>query len=114
MFYINPIDEFNNEIYSDDFLSFLYEEFNKSPDENIFYINFDYLLENSKTIQFDPKWDFNPFIAAQDVYGSKYYYKILLLVNSLPSFVYFNSNYLNGELKIVPLSILKNLMKTKI
>ena len=111
MNYVNPLTEFEDEIYSDDFLTFLFEQFSKPPFENIFVKNLDYLRENSTTIEFKDEWNQNPYRASMDVYGSKFFYKILLLVNGVPSISFFTPAYLNKQLRVVPLNKLTELMK---
>ena len=111
MSYVNPLTEFEEEIYSDDFLTFLFEQFSKPPFENLFVKNLSYLKENCKIVEFKDEWDQNPFRAAEDIYGNKFFYKILLLINGAPSITFFTPTYLNRRLCVVPLNKLTELMK---
>ena len=110
--YINPEYEFNEEIYADDILSFIFSEFNKPPYENVFVKNYDYFISNSKQIEFNPKWNYNPYLASQDLYGNKFYYKLLLHLNPIPSLLFFNKDYL-PTLNVLPISVIIDFINSR-
>jgi hypothetical protein len=88
---LNPLDESK---YIDDYLSaFIKEEFTKPIINNIFFINIDYLKENSQVVEFKTKYDFSPQAAAIDYYNNKFFYPIIMLVNNCPSIFKFHSAY---------------------
>lgn len=110
--YINPLVEINDEIKTDPILSFIYNEFSKPPFENLLYLNIAYLIDNSKEIEFRQEWNYSPHRAALDIYGSKFYFKLINLLNPVPNIFYFTKDNF-PTLKIVPLQIIDNLRGAK-
>jgi len=109
--YINPLDEFKESIQSSDIISFIHNQFSQYPYSNLFIQNIDYFLNNTVEVEFKPEWEQNPFKTAFDIYGNKNFYHFLLLINSVPSIIYFTSDFLNSRLKIVSLNTLKDFIE---
>ncbi|MEO5350435.1 MAG: hypothetical protein H7836_12415 [Magnetococcus sp. YQC-3] len=68
-------------------------EFSKEIFNNVFFKNLDGLKENSNIVLFNnPKWEQNPKQFCIDHYGDPGIYKIVLLINSIPSIFSFKSD----------------------
>ena len=94
---LNPLDEAQ---YRDFIAAAIQNEFNKPIIENIFYINIDYLIENSILIDFKQKYEYSPQQVCIEIYGNKDYYPLILLVNKCSTIFQFNNK--NYKKIIVP------------
>lgn len=67
-------------------------EFKKNIFENVFFKNLEGLKEKSEIVLFNnPKWEQNPKIFCLDKYDEAGYYKVILMINNIPSMFSFKS-----------------------
>jgi len=76
---LDILDEISSKTYLQTIID---NEFKKSLDQNIFYINMEYLILNSRDERFKQEWELSPKKASLDLYSNQYLYKILLMVNN--------------------------------
>ena len=82
---------------------FIFEQFFKtSPPENFFVENYQLIKENSSMIEFNSKWYFDPFKMSYDLYQTKHFAPLILLVNDIPSILDFHPDYLNKSTLLYP------------
>lgn len=84
-------------------IQYIINEFSKPLFLNKFYINKDGLIYNSDTIStFREVWKQNPQKLAMEYYDEIEYYRIILLVNNIPSIFAFDAKNLKNGHIIVP------------
>ena len=87
--------------------------FLKEPTQNIFYLNYEYFLNNPNTfdiVNFDIRWVYDPYKCSYDIYGSKYYAPLIMFFNNVPSIFLFHPRVLNiSQLKIPKPEVIKTL-----
>lgn len=82
-------------------ISNIYNEFKKSILYNRFFQNKQYLIDNSKLINFDnDKWFLRPEYFSYSVYGDSNYYLIILLVNNITSRFNFRRDKLKNGIYV--------------
>lgn len=70
---------------------------------NKFYINKEYLIENSIYVKFDiDKWKYRPNIFCNDYYQEQYFYPVILLVNNITTMFNFVPDSFLNQLIIAP------------
>jgi hypothetical protein len=111
MSYTISIEKDLEKIKENTFLYKFLSEFKKPPFENIFYKYADYLTDNSEKIEFKNTWNYNPFLAAYEIYGEKYFYPILFVVNKIPYSIFFFTGKYIDVLKFPPLNIIKSILE---
>lgn len=89
------------------------DEFNRNIFENKYFINLDYLIDESSSIVFKQVWEHNPHKFCFEYYGLTDLYPIVLIVNKLNSIFEFKAERLkNFVLAPTASSIYKILMLT--
>jgi hypothetical protein len=79
------------------------DEFDKPLFRNKFYINKNYLIEQSDYIKFNnDKWIYKPQLFCQDYYEEQYLYPVILLINNINSIFNFHPNNLMNQLINAP------------
>lgn len=82
----------------------LIREFEKPIFENRIFINKQLLITNSKKYEFNKiSWVQNPQNFSFEIYGAYEYYRVILLVNGLGSYIQFKPTGLKNEYIIAPL-----------
>ena len=77
-------------------------EFSKPIFSNKYYISMDGLIKNSKIVNFDLKWEYNPQQFCFDYYKKYMFYPVILLVNNVNTIFEFKNEKLNNKI-IAPL-----------
>jgi hypothetical protein len=82
---------------------FLFKQFFINPPcENVFIQYLPLLKENSERVPFTIEYTFDPFKFAYDYYQSKYYAPLIMLVNNIPTILFFDPEYLQTDYLLCP------------
>ncbi len=76
--------------------------------------NIDLLTKNSTEIIIDARYNLRPDLLSYEVYGSNFWYPIILAVNKLGSIFQFKAEYLNNKCLIPSASVVQQLIKDAI
>lgn len=88
---ISNLQKFYNNL--DTTSTLIFKEFKKKLFDNSFFLNLEYLIEESELVEFDKEsWKRRPELFCNDYYGNPNYYLIVLLVNNLDSRFHFHPN----------------------
>lgn len=81
----------------------VFEQFKKPLMENVFFRNYEYLINNSELIKFSKgNWKYKPYLFCKDHYKEPYFYPIILMCNNLGSVFEFTPNNLLNEIILAP------------
>jgi hypothetical protein len=65
--------------------------------ENPLLEHFDYLVKNSTEITIDARYNLRPDLLSYEMYGTNFWYPVILMVNKVGSIFQFKAEYLNNK-----------------
>ena len=91
----------------------IHDEFNKNIFENKYFINLEFLLSSSYTVDFKQTWQLNPQKFCYDEYEIPELYPVVLMVNRLNSMFEFKSDTLKNKIVTPPLMVIYKILSLK-